>query len=132
MLGLLWFQVSQYTGRIHLYSCIPGIDSRPKPLFKNFRPEEVHHILPPLKEAEKTAYNNIKDDMSCRYALVEFLKEWSKLSAIERRKLIGKALQLPLSVELSYLNENLNHDNGVCYLLLSLSFGFVHQSLTFH
>ncbi|XP_075112779.1 uncharacterized protein LOC107811423 [Nicotiana tabacum] len=108
----LRFEVSQYTGRIHLYSCIPGIDSRPKPLFKNFRPEEVHHILPPLKEAEKTAYNNIKDDMSCRYALVEFLKEWSKLSAIERRKLIGKALQLPLSVELSYLNENLNHDNG--------------------
>lgn len=55
--------------------------------------------------------------MSCRYALVEFLKQWSKLSAIERRKLIGKALQLPLCVELSYLNENLNHDNGVCYLL---------------
>ncbi|KAJ8536294.1 hypothetical protein K7X08_034695 [Anisodus acutangulus] len=108
----LRFEVSQYTGRIHLYSCIPGIDNRPKPLFKNFRPEEVDLKLTPLKEVEKTAYININDDMSCRYALVEFLKEWSKLSAIERRKLIGKALQLPLCVELSYLNENLNHDNG--------------------
>lgn len=54
--------------------------------------------------------------MSCQYALAEFLKQWSKLSAIERRKLIGKALQLPLCVELSYLNENPNHDNGVCFL----------------
>lgn len=117
MLGLLWFQVSQYTGRIHLYSCIPGIDSRPKPLFKNFRPEEVSLKLPPPKEVEKTAYTNINEDMSCQYALAEFLKQWSKLSAVERRKLIGKPLQLPLCVELSYLNENLNHDNGVCYLL---------------
>lgn len=108
----LRFEVSQYTGRIHLYSCIPGIDSRPKPLFKNFRPEEVALKLPPLKEVEKTACNNINDDMSCQYALAEFLKEWRKLSAIERRKLIGKALQLPLCVELSYLNENLNHNNG--------------------
>ncbi|XP_060205006.1 uncharacterized protein LOC132632894 isoform X1 [Lycium barbarum] len=104
----LRFEVSQYTGRIHLYSCIPGIDSRPKPLFKNFRPEEID-----LKQkVEKTASNNINDDMSCQCALVEFLKEWRKLTAIERRKLIGKALQLPLCVELSYLNENLNHDNG--------------------
>ncbi|PHT47685.1 hypothetical protein CQW23_11893 [Capsicum baccatum] len=108
----LRFEVSQYTGRIHLYSCIPGVDSRPRPLFKNFRPEEVALELLPLKEVEKTACNNINDDMSCRYALVEFLKEWRKLNAIERRKLIGKALQLPLCVELSYLSENLNHDNG--------------------
>ncbi|XP_015071058.1 DNA annealing helicase and endonuclease ZRANB3 [Solanum pennellii] len=108
----LRFEVSQYTGRIHLYSCIPGIDSRPKPLFKNFRPEEVSLQLPPPKEVEKTAYNNINEDMSCQYALAEFLKQWSKLSAVERRKLIGKPLQLPLCVELSYLNENLNHDNG--------------------
>ncbi|XP_010258160.1 PREDICTED: DNA annealing helicase and endonuclease ZRANB3 isoform X2 [Nelumbo nucifera] len=47
----LRFQVSHYTGRIHLYSCIAGKDLRPRPLFKNFRPEELESLsLSPDKD----------------------------------------------------------------------------------
>ena len=93
------FQVSQYTGRIHLYSCIPGIDSRPRPLFENFRPEELES--PNLNPAY-------------RHALLEFVSDWNNLRPIDRSKLLVKPLQLPLSIELCYLKENLNHNTGVC------------------
>ncbi|KAL0384868.1 UNVERIFIED_CONTAM: hypothetical protein Sradi_2881100 [Sesamum radiatum] len=41
-----------------------------------------------------------------------FIDEWKKLRPIEKRKLTNKPLQLPLSCELCYLNESLNHDDG--------------------
>ncbi|KAL8056880.1 hypothetical protein ABFS82_04G147000 [Erythranthe guttata] len=107
----LRFEVSQHTGRIHLYSCTPGTNSRPQPLFKNFRQEEVEcHQLG--EEKEKT-HNKSTDDSSVYIgALMSFINEWKELRPIEKRKLINKPLQLPLSYELCYLNESLNHDNG--------------------
>ncbi|XP_052180082.1 uncharacterized protein LOC127793271 isoform X4 [Diospyros lotus] len=93
----LRFEVSQYTGRIHLYSCIPGIDSRPRPLFENFRLEELES--PNLNPAY-------------RHALLEFVSDWNNLRPIDRSKLLVKPLQLPLSIELCYLKENLNHNTG--------------------
>ncbi|EYU23580.1 hypothetical protein MIMGU_mgv1a000528mg [Erythranthe guttata] len=104
-------KVSQHTGRIHLYSCTPGTNSRPQPLFKNFRQEEVEcHQLG--EEKEKT-HNKSTDDSSVYIgALMSFINEWKELRPIEKRKLINKPLQLPLSYELCYLNESLNHDNG--------------------
>lgn len=44
---------------------------------------------------------------------MSFIHEWKELRPIERRRLIGKPLQLPLSCELCYLNESLNHETGV-------------------
>lgn len=105
----LRFQVSQYTGRVHLYTCIPGIDLRPRPLFLNFRPEEVELIN---DECQKTDFN--LDATLYKHALQEFLSEWRKLRPIEQRKLHGKPLQLPLDIELCYLKENTNHTAAVC------------------
>ncbi|KAG8388752.1 hypothetical protein BUALT_Bualt02G0158000 [Buddleja alternifolia] len=94
----LRFEVSQHTGRIHLYSCTPGTDLRPRPLFESFRQEEVE-CSELSEENEKTS------------AFMAFINDWKKLRPIEKRKLINKPLQLPLSYELCYLNESLNHDN---------------------
>lgn len=108
----LRFQVSQYTGRVHLYTCIPGIDLRPRPLFLNFRPEEVELINCSVDDCQKTDFN--LDATLYKHALQEFLGEWRKLRPIEQRKLHGKALQLPLDIELCYLKENINHNAAVC------------------
>ena len=108
--------MSQYTGRIHLYSCISGEDSRPRPLFENFRPEELESLNSLAAESIKGAVSNlIKNDPAYLRALLAFSKEWKKLRPIEQRKLIGKPLQLPLSVELCFLCEGTNHDNMVHY-----------------
>lgn len=107
----LRFEVSRYTGRIHLYACIPEIDLRPKPLFENFRPEEC-------ESPEETSSNNrsdwksIKDNPAYRPSLLAFIDEWNNLKPIQRNSLLGKPLQLPLSIELCYLKESLNHDSG--------------------
>ncbi|KAL3528442.1 hypothetical protein ACH5RR_007764 [Cinchona calisaya] len=99
----LRFEVSQYTGRIHLYSCVPGIDSRPQPLFLSFRSEE-------LESKEIKVKKCMEDDQKYHSALLLFMKQWKQLRPIERRKLLVKPLQLPLSTELCYLEESLNHD----------------------
>ncbi|XP_059641491.1 uncharacterized protein LOC132283544 [Cornus florida] len=108
----LRFEVSQYTGRIHLYSCIPGVDARPRPLFENFRPEELESQNLPADNDKKVPYKSIKDNPAYRHALVAFCSEWNSLRPIVQKKLLAKPLQLPLSIELCYLNESLNHDNG--------------------
>lgn len=108
-------QVSKYTGRIHLYSCIPGTDSRPQPLFENFRPEELESLNSSVADDDKEITSrSLKVNPAYRHALLAFINEWNKLRPIERRKLVGKSLQLPLDIELSYLNENINHSTEVC------------------
>lgn len=69
---------------------------------------------PIVEDNEKRKCKYIKDDPRFRSAIIEFIHEWNKLRPIEKRKLSGKPLQLPLSNELCYLNESLNHDNEVC------------------
>ncbi|GMN54237.1 hypothetical protein TIFTF001_023365 [Ficus carica] len=109
----LRFEVSQYTGRIHLYSCISGKDTRPRPLFENFRVEELEPLNSSAADNEKkTNLNSVKDNPVYRSAALAFSKEWNKLRPVEQKKLIGKPLQLPLTVELSYLNEGVNHKSG--------------------
>ncbi|KAL4633575.1 hypothetical protein ACB092_04G132100 [Castanea dentata] len=108
--GFLRFEVSQYTGRIHLYSCIPGTDLRPRPLFENFRREELDSLNSQAAENKKGA--TIKGNPSYRHILMAFVNEWNNLRPIDRRKLVGKPLQLPLAVELGYLSEGVNHNNG--------------------
>ncbi|CDP20051.1 unnamed protein product [Coffea canephora] len=107
----LRFEVSQYTGRIHLYSCIPGIDSRPRPLFLSFRPEEFESE-DLYEDAMKKGKNCRQDVQRYQSALILFMKQWNHLRPIERRKLLVKPLQLPLSTELCYLMESLSHDIG--------------------
>ncbi|CAI9111969.1 OLC1v1012325C1 [Oldenlandia corymbosa var. corymbosa] len=107
--AFLRFEVSQYTGRIHLYSCIPGRDSRPQPLFLNFRQQEVE-ANEPSEDGSETANTSEEDHNYYRSAVQLFLKEWNQLRPIERRKLFLKPLQLPLTVELCYLAEAINHD----------------------
>ncbi|RID68134.1 hypothetical protein BRARA_C00315 [Brassica rapa] len=107
----LRFEVSQNTGRIHLYSCIPGKDPRPRPHFQNFRPEEIEASnSTPFIEKENSPESLTDDPVHVR-AILEFMKEWKALRPIEKRKLIGKPLQLPLSLELSYLSERTSHNS---------------------
>ncbi|KAJ4713121.1 DNA annealing helicase and endonuclease ZRANB3 [Melia azedarach] len=96
----LRFEVSQYTGRIHLYSCIPGNDSRPRPLFQSFRPEELDN--------KERISQYLKENPAYRHAILAFISDWNMLRPIEQTKLLGKPLQLPLSVELCYLKETIN------------------------
>lgn len=117
LIYFLSLQVSQYTERIHLYTCIPGTDSRPRPLFENFRPEELESLNSPVEEDGKGAIvKSFKDNPTYRHILVAFVNEWSRLRPIDRRKLLGKPLQLPLTVELCCLSESINHNNGVCLI----------------
>lgn len=112
-------QVSKYTGRIHLYSCILGKDSRPQPLYENFQPEELESLA--SNDSKETDFKFLKQNPVSRHALLSFIKEWNALRPIERRKLCGKTLQLPLHVELCYLNESTNHRIGVCLRILFIS-----------
>uniref|UniRef100_A0A6N2N4G0 Helicase ATP-binding domain-containing protein n=1 Tax=Salix viminalis TaxID=40686 RepID=A0A6N2N4G0_SALVM len=105
----LRFEVSKYTG-IHLYSCILGKDSRPQPLYENFQPEELESLA--SNDSKETYFKFLKQNPVSRHALLSFIKEWNALRPIERRKLCGKTLQLPLHVELCYLNESTNHRIG--------------------
>ncbi|VFQ74958.1 unnamed protein product [Cuscuta campestris] len=106
----LRFEVSSYTGRIHLYACIPGIDTRPRPLFENFRQEELNFPSFPVDNEEKN-YKCIKDDPAYNHVLKSFVDEWNSLRPIKQRKLMGKPLQLPLSTELCCLNDNIDYDD---------------------
>ncbi|KAK7291135.1 hypothetical protein RIF29_06044 [Crotalaria pallida] len=108
----LRFEVSSYTGRIHLYTCIIGTDARPQPLYENFRPEELELLSSVADDEErKIEFVSVKDNTAYRHALLEFANEWKNLRPIERKKLLGKPLQLPLAVELCYLCESNNHNN---------------------
>ncbi|KAG8496693.1 hypothetical protein CXB51_007940 [Gossypium anomalum] len=106
----LRFEVSAHTGRIHLYSCIQGKDLRPVPLFENFRQEEIELENAVACGSKETVSKYFKDNPAYRQVLGAFIDEWNNLRPIEQRKLRGKPLQLPLSVELCYLKESINHN----------------------
>lgn len=116
--------MSPYTGRIHLYTCVLGKDARPQPLYENFRPEDLE-LLSPADDDEKKGieFASVKDNPAYRTALLDFANEWKSLRSIERNKLLGKPLQLPLAVELCCLNESNSHNKKVgtlCTLTLLL------------
>ncbi|KAK4750446.1 hypothetical protein SAY87_003928 [Trapa incisa] len=112
LVNSLRFEVSQYTGRIHLYSCTHGTDSRPRPLFESFRPEELDlHDSLILIDKEDMKNSILQNNAAAfRQVAASFLSQWHKLRPIHRRKLLGKPLQLPLAIELCYLTEGANHD----------------------
>ncbi|KAI4329648.1 hypothetical protein MLD38_028010 [Melastoma candidum] len=105
----LRFEVSQYTQRIHLYTCTSDSEYRPRPLFKSFRPEELDTKSPIIMDNDTAEVDNRS---SYTEVLLMFINQWKKLRPIQRRKLLGKPLQLPLAVELCYLKEGVNHDNS--------------------
>ncbi|XP_072981422.1 uncharacterized protein [Typha angustifolia] len=108
----LRFEVSQHTGRIHLYICIPGKDSRPRPLFENFRPEELDSLACSSgQEKKEETLQVLKENPKLCCVFTSFIKEWSSLRPIDRNKLLGKPLELPLSLELCYLKGNMNHSS---------------------
>uniref|UniRef100_A0A7N0TNK9 DNA annealing helicase and endonuclease ZRANB3 n=1 Tax=Kalanchoe fedtschenkoi TaxID=63787 RepID=A0A7N0TNK9_KALFE len=105
----LRFEVSRYTGRIHLYLCNAGTDSRPRPLFENFRPDEVEALGSAENCSQKIGGRFIKENPGYRSAIVAFINDWNNLRPVKRKKLFGKPLQLPLTAELCYLEESTNH-----------------------
>lgn len=112
-----FWQVSRYTRRIHLYVCILGEDSRPRPVFQNFRQEELESMLSSNGDINKETAPQLLLDNSAFYEVFQaFVKEWNELRPIEQNKLHGKPLQLPLSLELCYLKDTINHGCGVCHL----------------
>ena len=111
---MLLIQVSRYTGRIHLYLCTSSKDKRPRPLYVNYRPEEVDsdsfpfHVL-----MDGVGDHTLKGNPAYREALKTFIKEWNNLRPVDQNNLLGKPLQLPLQLELCYLKESMNHGRGV-------------------
>ncbi|XP_031490297.1 uncharacterized protein LOC116257565 isoform X4 [Nymphaea colorata] len=106
----LRFEVSQNTGRIHLYACGKGKDLRPRLLCENFRLEEIElQVQPSLETDNGTVERSIIHNPEYRGQILTFIKEWSDLRPIERNKLHGKPLQLPLSMELWFLKEASNY-----------------------
>ncbi|OWM65249.1 hypothetical protein CDL15_Pgr008839 [Punica granatum] len=88
-----------------------GTDSRPRPLFQSFRPEELNLQESPLPTDHEDSEDLItRKNAAFRQVLVSFLSQWHNLRPIHRKKLLGKPLQLPLAIELCYLNEGANHD----------------------
>jgi len=104
----LRFEVSRHTGRIHLYSCVPGHDSRPKPLFENFLQEELNSPLCSSSDVKSRTLLLKKIPAFCN-VFKAFIKEWLALRPIDQSRLLGKPLQLPLSLELCFLKESVNH-----------------------
>ncbi|CAD6340652.1 unnamed protein product [Miscanthus lutarioriparius] len=104
----LRFEVSRHTGRIHLYSCVPGHDSRPKPLCENFLPEELNSPLCSPSDVKTRTLLLKKIPAFCN-VFKAFIKEWLALRPIDQNKLLGKPLQLPLSLELCFLKDSINH-----------------------
>lgn len=96
---------------------------RPRPLFENVRPEEIESEDALANNNKGTVSKYFKDNPGNRHALWAFINEWNKLRPIEQRKLRGKPLQIPLSVELCYLKESVNHNSGVCLNELVLCLG---------
>ncbi|KAJ4841441.1 hypothetical protein Tsubulata_009085 [Turnera subulata] len=108
----LRFEVSKYTERVHLYSCSLGTESRPQPLYVNFRLEELESLGSPAgNDSKEVASKFLNDNPAYRAALLAFLHEWNSLRPVDKRKLREKTLQLPLSVELCCLNESVNHNS---------------------
>ncbi|WOK92310.1 DNA annealing helicase and endonuclease ZRANB3 isoform X2 [Canna indica] len=105
----LRFEVSQYTGRVHLHIWIPGKDSRPRPLFENFRPEELKSIVSAGYTCKDESSETLKRNPAYWNIFEKFFEEWNSLRPIERNKLLGKPVQLPLIAELCYLKESNNH-----------------------
>lgn len=101
----LRFAVSQYTGRIHLCACMPGEDSTPSSLSENFRLEEI------ATGPNESASVFMKENAPCWLAILSFINEWKNLKRIEKKKLFGKPLQLPLALELLHISESSNHDS---------------------
>lgn len=92
----LLFEVSANTGRIHLYACVSNKDSRPRQLALNFRPEDVE---PPVILSSPPKI--VHESPAHREAILTFIKEWNELRPIERNKIFGRPLRLPLCLELS-------------------------------
>ncbi|KAF8664147.1 hypothetical protein HU200_054895 [Digitaria exilis] len=104
----LRFEVSRHTGRIHLYSCVPGHDSRPKPLLENFLPEELNSPSCSSSDVKARTLLLKKIPAFCN-VFKAFIKEWLALRPIDKSRLLGKPLQLPLSLELCFLKDSINH-----------------------
>ncbi|KAF5187160.1 Pentatricopeptide repeat-containing protein [Thalictrum thalictroides] len=108
----LRFELSQFTGRIHLYTCNLGKDSTPRPLFENFRPEELESLnLSAVDATKNRSQNVIKENPVYKDVLKTFVMEWNNLRPIEQKKLFGKPLRCPLSLELCLLQESKYHDS---------------------
>ncbi|CAN6470106.1 unnamed protein product [Victoria cruziana] len=112
----LRFEISHNTGRIHLYACGKGKDLRPKLLCENFRPEEIElQVKPSLETDHGTVEKSTIHNPGYQGQILAFMKEWNDLRPIERSKLRGKPLQLPLSMELWFLKETVNYGPEVHY-----------------
>ena len=115
----MWFEVSQHTGRIHLHANNDGNEH----LHGSFLPEQLFtagqlneqakkRALERLGEESKSVIQEMNDhyenlpapldtNVDARVGALQFLQEWTSLSAMKKNLLIrtGKPLRPPLSIE---------------------------------
>jgi len=95
-----------------LYSCVPGHDLRPQTLFEKFLPKEINSPLCSPSDVKTRTLLLKKIPAFCN-VFKAFIKEWMALRPIDQNKLLGKPLQLPLSLELCFLKDSINHSTEV-------------------
>lgn len=105
----LLFEVSANTGRIHLYACISHKDARPRQLELNFRPEDVDSPVASDSLGKIAPSKCMHMSHAYREAALTFIKEWNGLRPVERNRLFGRPLRLPLYLELSCMEYESNH-----------------------
>ncbi|KAG0450021.1 hypothetical protein HPP92_027111, partial [Vanilla planifolia] len=110
-IGVFSVEVSRYTGG---FICISAYrnGSTTKTTFVNFRQEELDSIVLLICLQEESVSQLVKENPRYFNIFQTFIKEWNSLRPIERCKLLGKPLQLPLSIELCYLKEATNHGSS--------------------
>lgn len=87
----------------------------------------IHHVLPVKLKQGLCSWKKIPAFCNVFRA---FIKEWLALRPIDQSRLLGKPLQLPLSLELCFLKDSVNHSTEVCTFLFIWFFS-LHSSFAY-
>ncbi|KAF9593056.1 hypothetical protein IFM89_020063 [Coptis chinensis] len=109
----LRFEVSQFTGESICTLIFLERTQRQGHCLRIFRIEELESLNDSaVNERKDRNPNLLKENPAYKNVLWTFIKEWNNLRPIEQKKLFGKPLRCPLSLELCFLKESISHCSG--------------------
>lgn len=105
----VWAEVSGHTGRLHLHGAADGT----RPLHVNLLPQEALVDEPDGQDAAADAAREgalaalpptLAASAAARAAVREVAREWQQLRAYDRRRLVGRVVQAPLTAALAVVD----------------------------